>query len=63
MQTSALCNNMYVLAKIYLRQVLLYFTFKYKNKDWKKYYAKLPDKSEAYKNIEFFLDVEVDGIV
>ena len=37
--------------------------FKYKNKDWKKYYAKLPDKSEAYKNIEFFLDVEVDGIV
>ena len=35
--------------------------FKFKHDQWNKYLKTLPDKTEAYKNIEFFTDIQVSG--
>jgi spore germination protein KC len=35
--------------------------FRFKNKEWEEYYSKLPNKEDAFKNIEFFADIEVVG--
>ncbi|MGN1221614.1 MAG: Ger(x)C family spore germination C-terminal domain-containing protein [Christensenellales bacterium] len=36
---------------------------KFKHSEWKEYLKKLPDKSHAYQNIEFFVNVDVDAIL
>lgn len=35
--------------------------YKFKHDQWNKYLKTLPDKTEAYKNIEFFTDIQVSG--
>lgn len=35
--------------------------FKFKHDQWNKYLKTLPDKTDAYKNIEFFTDIQISG--
>lgn len=35
--------------------------FKFKHDQWNKYLKTLPDKADAYKNIEFFTDIQISG--
>lgn len=35
--------------------------YKFKHDQWNKYLKNLPDQTEAYKNIEFFTDIQISG--